>query len=115
MQTQPASTLIFPFGCNASQQKAVQAAFENQISVVTRTSGNWKDPNDSEHHCQISLCVGKDCSGGILIITPPLSMYLRSYPKYDMGFIVALLGSTANKRENSSRLQEEEKTISGEL
>ena len=27
MQTQTASTLIFPFGCNASQQKAVQAAF----------------------------------------------------------------------------------------
>ena len=42
MQTQPASTLIFPFGCNASQQKAVQAAFENQISVVQGPPGTGK-------------------------------------------------------------------------
>ena len=42
MQTQTASTLIFPFGCNASQQKAVQAAFENQISVVQGPPGTGK-------------------------------------------------------------------------
>ena len=42
MQTRTASTLIFPFGCNASQQKAVQAAFENQISVVQGPPGTGK-------------------------------------------------------------------------
>lgn len=42
LQTQTAPTLIFPFGCNASQQKAVQSAFENQISVIQGPPGTGK-------------------------------------------------------------------------
>ena len=34
--------IYYPFGCNASQQKAVQAAFENQISVVQGPPGTGK-------------------------------------------------------------------------
>lgn len=36
------SGLIFPFGCNASQERAVTAAFENQISVVQGPPGTGK-------------------------------------------------------------------------
>lgn len=35
-------SLIFPFGCNASQEKAVKAAFENQISVIQGPPGTGK-------------------------------------------------------------------------
>ena len=34
--------LIFPFGCNASQEKAVTAAFENQLSVIQGPPGTGK-------------------------------------------------------------------------
>ena len=37
-----ASDLIFPFGCNSSQEKAVTAAFENQISVIQGPPGTGK-------------------------------------------------------------------------
>ena len=36
------SSLIFPFGCNGSQEKAVTAAFENQISVIQGPPGTGK-------------------------------------------------------------------------
>jgi hypothetical protein len=36
------STPIFPFGCNASQYKAVKAAMENSISVIQGPPGTGK-------------------------------------------------------------------------
>ena len=35
--------LIFPFGCNASQEKAVTSAFEKQISVIQKLQGYGLD------------------------------------------------------------------------
>ena len=34
--------LIYPFGCNASQKKAVAAAFEHQMSVIQGPPGTGK-------------------------------------------------------------------------
>ena len=35
----PVPQLIYPFGCNASQQRAIQAAFGNQISIIQGPPG----------------------------------------------------------------------------
>ena len=95
MQTRTASTLIFPFGCNASQQKAVQAAFENQISVVQGPPGTGKTQTILNIIANIlvrgkTVQVVSNNNSAIVNVLEKLS-------KYDMGFIVALLGSTANK------------------
>lgn len=97
LQTRTASTLIFPFGCNASQQKAVQAAFENQISVVQGPPGTGKTQTILNIIANILLHgktvqVVSNNNSAIVNVLEKLS-------KYDMGFIVALLGSTANKEK----------------
>ena len=38
----PVPQLIYPFGCNASQQRAIQAAFGNQISIIQGPPGTGK-------------------------------------------------------------------------
>lgn len=106
LQTQSTSTLIFPFGCNASQQKAVQTAFENQISVVQGPPGTGKTQTILNIIANIlvrgkTVQVVSNNNSAIVNVLEKLS-------KYDMGFIVALLGSTANK-EKFIEIQEEEK------
>ena len=91
------STLIFPFGCNASQQKAVQAAFENQISIVQGPPGTGKTQTILNIIANIlvrgkTVQVVSNNNSAIVNVLEKLS-------KYDMGFIVALLGSTANKEK----------------
>lgn len=112
MQTRTASTLIFPFGCNASQQKAVQAAFENQISVVQGPPGTGKTQTILNIIANIlvrgkTVQVVSNNNSAIVNVLEKLS-------KYDMGFIVALLGSTANK-EKFIETQEEENNIRSTL
>ena len=106
LQTQSTSTLIFPFGCNASQQKAVQTAFENQISVVQGPPGTGKTQTILNIIANIlvrgkTVQVVSNNNSAIVNVLEKLS-------KYDMGFIVALLGSTANK-EKFIETQEKEK------
>lgn len=106
LQTQTTSTLIFPFGCNASQQKAVQSAFENQISVVQGPPGTGKTQTILNIIANI-LVRGKT----VQVVSNNNSAIvnvLEKLCKYDMGFIVALLGSTANK-EKFIETQTEEK------
>lgn len=91
------STLIFPFGCNASQQKAVQAAFENQISIVQGPPGTGKTQTILNIIANIlvrgkTVQVVSNNNSAIVNVLEKLS-------KYDMGFMVALLGSTANKEK----------------
>lgn len=97
LQTQNTSTLISPFGCNASQQKAVQTAFENQISVVQGPPGTGKTQTILNIIANIlvrgkTVQVVSNNNSAIVNVLEKLS-------KYDMGFIVALLGSTANKEK----------------
>ena len=97
LQTQNTSTLISPFGCNASQQKAVQTAFENQISIVQGPPGTGKTQTILNIIANIlvrgkTVQVVSNNNSAIVNVLEKLS-------KYDMGFIVALLGSTANKEK----------------
>lgn len=106
LQTYSTSTLIFPFGCNASQQKAVQTAFENQISVIQGPPGTGKTQTILNIIANI-LVQGKT----VQVVSNNNSAIVNVLEKlsnYDMGFIVALLGSTANK-EKFIEMQEEEK------
>lgn len=106
LNTQTAPILIFPFGCNASQQKAVQVAFENQISVVQGPPGTGKTQTILNIIANILLHgktvqVVSNNNSAIVNVLEKLS-------KYDIGFIVALLGSVANK-EKFIETQTEEK------
>lgn len=104
--TRHASTLVYPFGCNASQQKAVQAAFENQISIVQGPPGTGKTQTILNIIANI-LVQGKT----VQVVSnnnSAIANVLEKLSKYDMGFLVALLGSAANK-EKFIETQEAEK------
>lgn len=97
LRAQSASALIFPFGCNGSQQKAVRTAFENQVSVVQGPPGTGKTQTILNIIANIlvrgkTVQVVSNNNSAIVNVLEKLS-------KYDMGFIVALLGSTVNKEK----------------
>lgn len=105
-QTYTSSTLIFPFGCNASQQKAVRAAFTNQISVIQGPPGTGKTQTILNIIANI-LVAGKT----VQIVSnnnSAITNVLEKLSKDNMGFIGALLGSKANK-EKFIEAQAEEK------
>ena len=97
-----ASGLIFPFGCNASQMKAVTAAFENQISVIQGPPGTGKTQTILNIIANI-LVQGKT----VMVVSNNNSAtanVLEKLQKYGFAFIVASLGKRENK-ENFIRNQ----------
>lgn len=90
-------TLIFPFGCNASQQKAVQTAFENKISVIQGPPGTGKTQTILNIIANIleqgkTVQVVSNNNSAIINVLEKLS-------KYDIAFIVAPLGNSDNKKK----------------
>ena len=107
-----ASTLIFPFGCNASQQKAVQAAFENQISIIQGPPGTGKTQTILNIVANI-LCQGKT----VMVVSnnnSAITNVVEKLERYGMGFITALLGSRENK-DAFIAAQETQKAIPAEI
>ena len=103
-----ASTLIYPFGCNASQQKAVQAAFENQISIIQGPPGTGKTQTILNIVANI-LRQGKT----VMVVSnnnSAITNVVEKLERYNMGFITALLGSRENK-DAFLAAQESEKVI----
>ena len=89
------SELIFPFGCNASQEKAVTAAFENQISVIQGPPGTGKTQTILNIIANI-LVLGKT----VLVVSNNNSAtenVKEKLQKYGFDFIVAPLGKKDNK------------------
>ena len=87
--------LIFPFGCNASQERAVIAAFENQISVIQGPPGTGKTQTILNIIANI-LLQGKT----VMVVSNNNSAtenVLEKLQKYGFGFIVAPLGRRENK------------------
>lgn len=87
--------LIYPFGCNASQKKAVAAAFEHQISVIEGPPGTGKTQTILNIIANI-VCQGKS----VLVVSNNNSATANVYDKlekYGVSFIVAPLGSKLNK------------------
>lgn len=89
---------IFPFGCNSSQYKAVQSAMENQISVIQGPPGTGKTQTILNIIANI-LMQGKTVQIVSNNNAATENVYEKlSSPKYDLGFVVAVLGNSENKK-----------------
>lgn len=87
-------TLIFPFGCNASQKEAVTRAFTNQVSIIQGPPGTGKTQTILNIIANIV-----NCGKSVLIVSNNNSAVLNVSDKLDsrgLGFIVAKLGNREN-------------------
>lgn len=87
--------LIYPFGCNASQKKAVTMAFEHQISVVQGPPGTGKTQTILNIIANI-VCQGKT----VMVVSnnnSAITNVQEKLDKYGLSFVVAPLGSKENK------------------
>lgn len=87
--------LIYPFGCNASQVRAVENSFTDQISVIQGPPGTGKTQTILNIIANIIL-QGKT----VLVVSNNNSAttnVLEKLNKYGLGFIVAPLGKNENK------------------
>lgn len=87
--------LIYPFGCNASQKKAVAAAFEHQISVIQGPPGTGK----TQTILNIIANIVRD-GKTVLVVSNNNSATTNVWEKmerYGLSFVVAPLGSRDNK------------------
>ncbi len=88
-------TILFPFGCNASQERAVKAALSNQISVIQGPPGTGKTQTILNIIANL-LVEGKS----ILVVSNNNSAtenVLEKLSKNGLGFLVAPLGNRENK------------------
>lgn len=89
---------IYPFGCNNSQYKAVKNAMENQISVIQGPPGTGKTQTILNIIANI-LMQGKTVQVVSNNNSAVENVYEKlSSSKYDLGFIVATLGNSNNKK-----------------
>ena len=90
---------IFPFGCNKSQYTAVKNALENKISVIQGPPGTGKTQTILNIIANI-LISGKtvEIVSNNNSATENVFEKLAS-EKYNMGFLVAQLGKSDNKKE----------------
>lgn len=90
-------TVIFPFGCNGSQYKAVINAFSNRISVIQGPPGTGKTQTILNIIANVlirgeTVQVVSNNNSAIENVIEKLAS-----PQYQMDFIAALLGKTENK------------------
>lgn len=98
---------IFPFGCNNSQYKAVTNALENSFSIIQGPPGTGK--TQTILNIIANLLVWNKT---VLVVSNNNSaienVYEKlSYPKYNLGFIVAPLGKSDNISEFLEKQAEE--------
>ena len=89
---------IFPFGCNNSQYKAVKNSMENQISVIQGPPGTGKTQTILNIIANILMQ-----EKTVQIVSNNNSATENVYeklssPKYNLGFVAAILGSSKNKK-----------------
>lgn len=98
---------VFPFGCNNSQYKAVKRAMENQISVIQGPPGTGKTQTILNIIANI-LIQGKTVQIVSNNNSATENVYEKlSSPKYNLGFIAAMLGSSKNKNIFIEQQQED--------
>lgn len=91
-----APILIYPFGCNASQKRAIQAAFEAQISIIQGPPGTGKTQTILNIIANI-VRLNKT----VLVVSNNNSAtenVLEKMEKCGIGFTAAMLGSYRNKQ-----------------
>ena len=90
-------SLIYPFGCNVSQKKAVTTAFERQLSVIQGPPGTGKTQTilniiaNIVHNGQTVMVVSNNNSATANV--------QEKLEKYGLSFIVAPLGNKENKEK----------------
>jgi len=99
VRTYQSGNLIFPFGGNSSQFKAVTNALSNQVSIIQGPPGTGKTQTILNIIANL-LVMGKN----VQIVSNNNSAILNvleklSDPSYELGFLVASLGKAYNKRE----------------
>lgn len=102
-------TLLFPFGCNASQEKSVKKALSNQISVIQGPPGTGKTQTILNIIANL-LVDGKS----VMVVSNNNSAtenVLEKLSKKGLGFLVAPLG----KRENKEAFIANQPTLNPEM
>ncbi len=95
IKTSHLGSILFPFGCNASQERAVKAALSNQISVIQGPPGTGK--TQTILNIIANLLVAKK---SMLIVSNNNSAIENVWEKLSkngLGFVVASLGKRENK------------------
>ncbi len=90
-------TLIYPFGCNSSQKRAVEAAFDNRVSVIQGPPGTGKTQTILNIIANI-LMRGQT----VLVVSnnnSAIKNVIDKLSKYGLGFVVAMLGNSENKQK----------------
>lgn len=104
-----AHNLIFPFGCNGSQEKAVTAAFENQLSVIQGPPGTGKTQTILNIIANILMQ-----NKSVIVVSNNNSATTNVHEKLQkegLDFIVAALG----KKENKEHFIDNQPSIPTEL
>ncbi|MBO7595687.1 MAG: AAA family ATPase [Bacteroidales bacterium] len=95
-KTTKCKSLIFPFGCNSSQYKAVRRAFENQLSVIQGPPGTGKTQTILNIIANILIN-----NQSVIVVSNNNSAtdnVLEKLKKYGLGFMAAPLGNSENKQ-----------------
>ena len=88
-------TIYYPFGCNASQKKAVENALTNQVSVIQGPPGTGK--TQTILNIIANLLLAKK---SVLVVSnnnSAVDNVAEKLEKEGLGFLVAKLGSAENK------------------
>ena len=99
IRSYPQGTLIFPFGGNASQFRAVERALHNQLSVIQGPPGTGKTQTI------LNIIANLIINGKTVQIVSNNNSATQNVldklasPKYGMGFIVAALGNADNRKK----------------
>ncbi len=89
------NTIYYPFGCNASQKKAVENALTNQVSIIQGPPGTGK--TQTILNIIANLLLAKK---SVLIVSnnnSAVDNVAEKLRKEGLGFLVAKLGSVENK------------------
>jgi superfamily I DNA and/or RNA helicase len=89
------NTIYYPFGCNASQKKAVEDALTNQVSIIQGPPGTGK--TQTILNIIANLLLAKK---SVLVVSnnnSAVDNVAEKLEKEGLGFIVAKLGSVENK------------------
>ena len=87
--------IYYPFGCNASQKKAVEAALTNQVSIIQGPPGTGKTQTILNIISNLLMA-----NNTVLVVSnnnSAVANVAEKLAKEDIGFIVAKLGSVKNK------------------
>lgn len=87
--------LIYPFGCNASQQQAVQAAFQHQISIIQGPPGTGKTQTILNI---IANLIAQEKN--VLVVSnnnSAIENVVEKLEKQELGFLATILGSSERR------------------